>query len=70
MFELIGIQLTKLNPDATTSNIRFGARALWSDVHGLAMLRSSDQLYLDPTGDDKDVVETLVFNFLNNWKLQ
>ncbi|MFT4728085.1 MAG: AcrR family transcriptional regulator [Granulosicoccus sp.] len=70
IFELIEIQLSKLNPDANTSNIKLGARALWSGIHGLAMLRLSDQLYLDPTSDDKDVVETLVFNFLNSWKQQ
>lgn len=70
MFELIETQLTKLNPEATPSNIKLGARALWSGVHGLAMLRLSDQLYLEPAGNDKDVVETLVFNFLNSWKQQ
>ena len=70
MFNLIEIQLSKLNPDATTPNVKLGARALWSGVHGLAMLRLSDQLYLDSTSKDEDVVETLVFNFLNSWKQQ
>ena len=70
MFELIEIQLSKLNPDATTPSVKLGARALWSGVHGLAMLRLSDQLYLDPESNDEDVVETLVFNFLNSWKQQ
>lgn len=70
MFELIEIQLTQLNPDAKPSHIKLGARALWSGVHGLAMLRLSDQLYLDSTGKDEDIMEMLVFNFLNSWKQQ
>lgn len=70
MFELIEIQLIKLHPDAPESHIKLGARALWSGVHGLAMLRLSDQLYLHPTTNDKDVVQMLVFNFLNSWKQQ
>jgi AcrR family transcriptional regulator len=68
MFELIEIQLTKLNPNASTATIKLGARALWSGVHGLAVLRLSDQLYLEPKTNDSDVLETLVFNFLNSWK--
>lgn len=70
MFELIEIQLSKLNPNATSANVKLGARALWSGVHGLAMLRLSDQLYLAPATDDKEVIETLIFNFLNSWQQQ
>lgn len=70
MFELIEVQLIQLNPGASKSSVKLGARALWSGVHGLAMLRLSDQLYLDPANSDDDVIHSLVFNFLNSWKIQ
>lgn len=68
MFDLIEEQLKILNPDATTAQIKLGARALWSGVHGTATLRLSDQLYLDSSSSDSDVVDMLVNNFLSSWQ--
>ena len=68
MFDLIEEQLQILNPDATTAQIKLGARALWSGVHGTATLRLSDQLYLDRSSSDSDVVDMLVNNFLRSWQ--
>ena len=68
MFDLIEEQLKILNPDATTAQVKLGARALWSGVHGTATLRLSDQLYLDSSSSDSDVVDMLVNNFLSSWQ--
>lgn len=68
MFDLIEEQLKLLNPKASDTQIKLGARALWSGVHGIATLRLSDQLYLDRTTSDTDLVETLVNNFLASWQ--
>lgn len=68
MFDLIEEQLKVLNPNATNAQIKLGARALWSGVHGTAMLRLSDQLYLDNSSSDSDVVDMLVNNFLGSWQ--
>lgn len=68
MFDLIEEQLKIINPGATEPQIKLGARTLWSGVHGIATLRLSDQLYLDSTKSDYDVMEMLVDNFLSGWQ--
>ena len=68
LFSLIEKQLRLLAPEATRADVNLAARALWSGVHGVAALRLSDQLYLDESRTDRDVVNLLVNNFLMTWQ--
>jgi len=68
LFELIEDELRALNPAASNEQIRLGARALWSGVHGTAALRLSNQLYLHSAHADRDIVKTLISGFINSWQ--
>jgi len=68
MFGLIEEQLKRLNPNANDADVKLSARALWSGVHGAAMLNLSGQLYLDSAKSEKQLVGTLIDNFLDSWK--
>ncbi len=68
LFDLVEKQLQMLAPTATDSQLTLAARALWSGVHGVAALRLSNQLYLDETNADREIVDLLVNNFLLSWQ--
>lgn len=68
LFDLVETQLRILKPGASDKELTLAARALWSGVHGTAALRLSNQLYLDESEADRDIVELLVNNFLISWQ--
>ncbi len=68
LFDLVETQLQQLVPAATDTQLTVAARALWSGVHGVAALRLSNQLYLDETNADQEIVDLLVNNFLLSWQ--
>jgi len=68
LFSLIEKQLQLLAPSATQADVSLAARALWSGVHGVAALRSSNQLYLEQPRIDSDIVNLLVNHFLMSWQ--
>ncbi len=69
LFALIETELATLNPKRSANHVRVGARALWSGVHGTAQLGLAGQFYLKTKHPDRDIVETLVREFLRSWKL-
>ena len=69
LFELVEEELRKLNAKATDEQVKLGARALWSGVHGTAALRLSDQLYHDNQHADRKIVRALIGGFLASWQL-
>lgn len=68
LFELIEQELKKLNPAAVESDVKLGARTLWSGVHGAAALSLTNQLYSDRKNSDRLIVEMLVNRFVDSWK--
>lgn len=68
LFDLVEAQLQMLAPAATDTQLTLAARALWSGVHGVAALRLSNQLYLNETNADREIVDLLVNNFLLSWQ--
>ena len=68
LFELVEDELRQLNTSANDEQIKLGARALWSGVHGTAALRLSNQLYLHQAHADREIVKTLIFGFIKSWK--
>lgn len=68
LFELVEDELRQLDSDADEEQIKLGARALWSGVHGTAALRLSRQLYLDNAHADRDIVKTLIRGFVQSFR--
>lgn len=69
LFELVEEELRKLNDSASDEQVKLGARALWSGVHGTAALGLSNQLYYDNKHADRDIVKALINGFLASWQL-
>lgn len=68
LFELLCTQLQQLRPSASDKEIRQGALALWSGVHGTAALRLSSQLHLEAPDADVQIVDLLASSFLRHWQ--
>lgn len=68
LFELVEQELRKLNTTTDDDQVKLGARALWSGVHGTAALQLSNQLYLHQTHADRDIVKTLIDGFIHSWQ--
>ena len=68
LFELIETELRTLDPNASDSAIRLGARTLWSGVHGAAALSLTDQLYSDEKNSEQLIVSMLVSRFVDSWQ--
>jgi hypothetical protein len=66
LFELLAGQLDRIAAvDERTREI--GVRALWSGVHGVASLALSDQLFTVTPNLERNIVETLVVQFVRSW---
>lgn len=68
LFELIEQELITLDPTASESAVKLGARTLWSGVHGAAALSLTDQLFSEERNADQLVVDMLVSRFIESWK--
>ncbi|MGQ7847519.1 TetR/AcrR family transcriptional regulator [Granulosicoccus sp. 3-233] len=68
MFELLSQQLHQLRPNAPENEVRQGALALWSGVHGTAALRLSSQFHLESTDADSQIVDLLIDSFIRHWQ--
>ena len=68
LFELIETELRVLDPNASDSAIKLGARTLWSGVHGAAALSLTDQLYSDEKNSEQLIVSMLVSRFVDSWQ--
>ena len=68
LFELVEQDLIALDPNASTSAVKLGARSLWSGVHGAAALSLTDQLYSEEKNADQLVVNMLVSRFIDSWQ--
>jgi len=68
LFELIETELRALDPNASDSAIKLGARTLWSGVHGAAALSLTDQLYSDEKNSEQLIVSMLVSRFVDSWQ--
>lgn len=68
LFELLSQQLHRLQPKASEEDIRQGALALWSGVHGTAALRLSSQFHLDAPDADRRIVDLLISSFIRHWQ--
>jgi hypothetical protein len=42
-------------------------RVLWSSVHGICMLSVNNNLFVQLTGNAKDLMHSLIHNFINGW---
>ncbi len=67
LFELLGMQLQRLRPAAAEDEIRQGALALWSGVHGTAALRLSSQFDNEAANADSQIVDLLISSFIRHW---
>jgi len=68
LFELVELELRKLDPSASDSAVELGARTLWSGVHGAAALSLTDQLYSEQKNSEKLIVDMLVSRFVDSWQ--
>lgn len=68
LFELVETELKMLDPSASESAIKLGARTLWSGVHGAAALSLTDQLYSEEKNSDQLIVNMLVSRFVDSWQ--
>ncbi len=68
LFELVEQDLLALDPDASESAIKLGARTLWSGVHGAAALSLTDQLYSEEKNADQLIVNMLISRFVDSWQ--
>jgi AcrR family transcriptional regulator len=67
LFELVRVELTALDPNATTAELELGVRALWSGVHGICALSLSDKLFTQHWRADRLILKTLVSHFVASW---
>ncbi len=66
LFDLLAEQLDAIAlVDPRTREL--GVRALWSGVHGVASLALSDQLFTITPNLEREIVETLVTQFVRSW---
>ena len=68
LFELVEQDLIALDPKASESAVKLGARSLWSGVHGAAALSLTNQLYSKEDKADQLVVNMLVSRFVDSWQ--
>jgi len=68
LFELVEKELKELDPSASESALKLGARTLWSGVHGAAALSLTDQLFSEEKNSDQLIVNMLVSRFVDSWQ--
>lgn len=69
LFGLLSEQLKRLE-EVDESQLELGTRALWSGVHGVASLAIADQLFTPRPRLERNMVETLVRQFVDGWPPQ
>ena len=66
LFGLLSAQLRRLE-EVDDAQLELGTRALWSGVHGVASLSIADQLFTPRPKLERNMVETLVRQFVEGW---
>ena len=69
LFALLGEQLQRI-AEADPLTLEVGVRALWSGVHGVALLALSDQLFSTTPEIERRMVVMLVDQFVASWAEQ
>lgn len=67
LFVQLEVPLRALAPDAGDGEIRLTARTLWGAVHGIAVLRQRDKLFLPADHQADRMLPTLVDHYLDGW---
>ncbi len=72
LFDLIRLELHKLNAGLeqtqTDGAIDLAAHALWSGVHGVTVLKLTDQLFSPIVHADERLIHSLIDNYLAGWQ--
>ncbi|MBI3900097.1 MAG: TetR/AcrR family transcriptional regulator [Gammaproteobacteria bacterium] len=68
MFEIVEQQLRDVAPERSAKDLKTAAQALWSGVHGVAVLGLADRLHEQGLEAADKIVTSLVTNYLIGFK--
>ncbi|ELC9715889.1 WHG domain-containing protein [Vibrio vulnificus] len=59
--------LQQLAPSRTPTEVLQASRVLWSGVHGITLLSVDDKFFSSEPIDGKELIDSLLTNYLTNW---
>ncbi len=70
LFSLIETELKRIKPESSEQEIIRTSRVLWSSVHGICTLSINDNLFITSACNPKELISSLVSNYIKGWTHQ
>lgn len=68
LFTMIESCLNELKPNSSETDRHQASRVLWASVHGICALSIDDKLFAQDSVLGKDMISSLISNYIGSWK--